>query len=66
MTIVVDGLKEDEMVVTDGVDKLKAGSKVQLRTTGEGAGAPGDAAPAGDHAGKPGGAPAKPAKDAAR
>ena len=70
MTIVVDGLKEDETVVTDGVDKLKAGSKVLLRAAGEGAGpAAGEgpaARPAGKPAGVPGAPPAKPGKDPAR
>ncbi len=57
MTIILDGLKEDETVVTDGVDKLKAGSKVQLRQAGDGAG-PGPG-PAANPAGKPAGSPAK-------
>jgi multidrug efflux system membrane fusion protein len=53
MTIVSDGLQGDETVVTDGVDKLKAGSKVQLRGAGEGAGPAAGAAPAAGKSVKP-------------
>jgi multidrug efflux system membrane fusion protein len=79
VTIITDGLKEDETVVTDGVDKLKAGSKVQLRAAGDGSGPQGGAGPAGDKAAdkgadkapKPGAPPAAqpasaPAKDSPR
>ncbi|MBI1850688.1 MAG: MdtA/MuxA family multidrug efflux RND transporter periplasmic adaptor subunit [Planctomycetes bacterium] len=36
VSVVLQGLAPDELVVTDGVDKLRAGSKVSIREPGEG------------------------------
>jgi membrane fusion protein, multidrug efflux system len=69
-TVVSDGLKPGEKVVTDGMPRLVAGAKVEIRTPGQeggrpgggrrpGGGAPGGAAPGGAAPDAGGKAPAK-------
>jgi len=71
-TVVGDGLKPGEKVVTDGMPRLVAGAKVEVRTPGQeggraggggrrpGGGAPGGAAPGGAAPDAGGKAPARP------
>jgi multidrug efflux system membrane fusion protein len=54
LSAVTSGVAEGELVVTDGQDKLQAGSKVEFRGGAPGS-APNDGTPAGTPAGGQGG-----------